>query len=133
MEYTHCVLNNDTPLAGWLEVRGLRCHGRHGAYEGEQDVARLFLVDVAVKLDIGAPARSDQLGDALDFAALAAAVRGEVGGQPRTLLERVAFDVAQTILRRFPPADAVRVRLAKPDPPGLDAAEEAVALELARR
>lgn len=132
MQYLLWVMPEHAPLPGWLEVRGLRCPGRHGASPDEQTGQRLFLVDVVVRADVHAAAESDRLEDALDIAALVAAVREVVGGPPRVLLERVALDVARAILQRFPEAETVRVRLAKPDPPGLDAAEEAVELRLGR-
>jgi dihydroneopterin aldolase len=119
-------------IVGEVQIQGLRCPGRHGAYPGEQDATRLFLVDVHVQTDIGAAARTDSLDQALDIAALAAAVREQVAGPPRALLERVALEVAQTLLERFPSIEQVRVRVRKPDPPGLDAAEEAIELTLGR-
>ncbi len=126
------VVNAYTFVPGWLELRGLRCPGHHGAYSGEQDRERIFVVDVAVRADLRGPAESDALTDALDFAALAAAAREVVAGRSRALLEALALDLAVTILGRFAAVEAVRVRLAKPDPPGLDALDEAVALTLER-
>jgi dihydroneopterin aldolase len=119
-----------TPLEGWLEIRGLRCSGRHGAYAGEQDVVRIFLVDVAVRADIGRPAATDRLEDALDFAELAATVRRVVGGAPRALLESLAVAVAREVLAALPAASATRVRVVKPNPDGLDAAEESVTVSV---
>jgi dihydroneopterin aldolase len=126
------MASEHVPLMGWLHLRGLRCVGRHGAYGGEQENERVFLVDVAVRLDIRAAAEEDSLSSALDLAALGAAVREVVAGRPRTLIEAVAVDVARDVLRRFPAAHEVRVRLAKPDPPGLGATEEAVEVALGR-
>jgi dihydroneopterin aldolase len=123
-------MDDSTSLAAWLEIRGLRCPGRHGAYPGEQDLLRVFLVDVAVRADVARPAASDRLEDALDFAALAATVRRVVGGVPRALLESLAVAVAREVLATEPTASAVRVRVAKPDPDGLDAAEESVTVSL---
>lgn len=117
---------------GWLQLRGLRCPGRHGAYPSEQQVQRVFLVDLAVRADLLRASETDALADALDFAALAGAIREIVGGPPRALLEAVAADVARTILARFPPVGVVRVRLEKPNPPGLGAAAEGVELTLRR-
>ena len=120
------------PLPGWLALRGLCCLGRHGAYPGEQEQERPFLVDVALRCDLRAAVATDQLTATLDFAALAATVRAVVAGPSRTLLERLAFEVAQALLQHFPEVTVVRVRVAKPEPPGLDAREEAVELELGR-
>ncbi|MGH2499571.1 MAG: dihydroneopterin aldolase [Candidatus Limnocylindria bacterium] len=119
-------------LWGVLELRGLRCRGRHGAYPAERETERDFLVDLAVRADLAEAVRSDSLAAATDLAALAATAREAVAGSSRSLLERVAADVADAILERFAGADEVRVRVAKPDPLGLDAAEEAVELRRAR-
>jgi len=37
-------------VSSWLEIHALRCEGRHGAYQDEQDRPTRFLVDVAVRL-----------------------------------------------------------------------------------
>lgn len=119
-------------LAGVLELRGLRCRGRHGVHPAERETERDFLVDLAVRADVGAAVRTDSLAATIDLAALAATAREVVAGTSRSLLERLAADVADAILERFAGAAEVRVRVSKPDPPGLDAAEEAVELRRAR-
>lgn len=119
-------------MRGWVELKGLRGHGRHGVYPEERLAERLFLVDVAVQTEVGRPAESDDVRDALDLSGLAEAVLGVIGGESRALLETLAVQAAREVLRRFPMAEEVRLRLAKPDPPGIDAAEEAVSVELSR-
>jgi dihydroneopterin aldolase len=117
---------------GWLEIHALRCDGRHGAYEGEQDRARPFLIDLAVRADLSTAIARDALDATVDIAAIAAAAREIVGGPSRTLLERLASDVAVAILERFPPIEEVRVRIVKPEPDGLGASAEAAAVTLTR-
>ena len=117
---------------GKIEINGMRCWGRHGAYEGEQQIERLYLVDVAVTADLAPAAEADSLDAALDIAALSETVRGIVAGEARTLLETLAVGAAQQLLARFPEARDVYVRIAKPDPPGIDAREEAVQVTLTR-
>lgn len=123
---------HDGHLHGGLEIRGLRCKGRHGAYAGEQEQERVFLVDLHVAADVGPAVRSDRLEAALDFAELADVVRRVVGGPPRVLLERAAVEVASALLERFATIQQVRVRLRKPEPPGLDATEESAEVTLTR-
>lgn len=107
-----------------VDVRALPCPGRHGAYEGERDQTRVFLVDVSVRSRQGvATANPDEL---------AVVAREAVAASSRRLLERVAFDVADAVLTRWDQADAVWVRVTKSDPPGLEAAAEAVAITLSR-
>lgn len=119
-------------IAGRLEIRGLRCRGRHGAYPGEQDLPQELLVDVEVSLELEKAAREDDLARTLDFAAIAACVRAVIGGPPRALIEALAADVAAAILREFPVAREVVARVVKPHPPGLGAAEEAATVTLSR-
>jgi dihydroneopterin aldolase len=126
------ITQPDSLLDGELEIRGMRCQGRHGAYPGEQDQPRLFLVDLEVRTDLSPAATTDLLDQALDIAALAETVREVVAGPPCALLERVALDVARSVLRRFPSVEQARVRIRKPEPPGLEAAEESAALTLRR-
>jgi dihydroneopterin aldolase len=120
------------PLEGWLEIRALRCEGRHGAYDGEQERTTTFLVDIDVRADLGPAVARDTLDATLDLAALAATAREIVGGPSRTLLERVSADVARAILDRFDGAREVRIRVVKPEPEGLGAAAEAATISLTR-
>jgi len=60
-------------------------------------------------------------------------VREIISGPPRLLLETVAVDVARLVLQRYPSVTRVCLRLAKPDPDDLDAAEEVVKVALDRR
>ena len=76
--------------------------------------------------------QSDSYADVVDLADLATAVREIVGGPPRLLLETVAVDVARLVLDRYPSVSRVTLRLAKPEPPGLDTAEEVVEVALDR-
>jgi dihydroneopterin aldolase len=125
-------MTRPSPLEGWLEIRALRCDGRHGAYAGEKQRTTTFLVDIDVRADLGPAVTQDALDATLDLAALAATAREIVGGPSRTLLERVSVDVARAILDRFGGAREVRIRVAKPEPEGLGAALEAAAISLTR-
>lgn len=118
--------------AGWLEIHALRCEGRHGAYEGEKDRVRPFLVDISVRTDLSAAIERDSLDATIDIASIAGSAREVVGGPSRTLLERVASDVAAAILARFPPVEEVRVRIVKVEPDGLGASAEAAVITLIR-
>lgn len=106
-----------------IELRGLRCPGRHGAYPGERDVVRTFLVDVEARGAVGER----------DVEAIAACARDAVAAGSRALLERVANEVARAIIARVDGVAEVAVRVVKPDPPGLGATSEAVSLRRARR
>src|SRR4030088_379106 len=124
--------NDALSVPGQVMLRGLRCGGRHGDLAAAA-LERPFVVDVALDVDLGPVSQSDSYADVVDLADLAAAVREIISGPPRLLLETVAVDVARLVLERYPSVGRVSLRLAKPDPPGIDAAEEVVEVALDRR
>ena len=123
--------NDALSVPGQVMLRGLRCGGRHGDLAATA-VVRPFVVDVTLDVDLGPVSQSDSYADVVDLADLAAAVREIISGPPRLLLETVAVDVARLVLQRYPSVTRVFLRLAKPDPPDLDAAEEVVKVALDR-
>ena len=119
-------------MEGTIEIRALRCRGRQGTTDQERARAQDYLVDVVVRTDLADAVRADNLASALDISSLATVVRAAVAEKPRTLVERITFDVARSVLARFPAVSEARVRVLKPHPDGLDADAEAVELVLRR-
>ena len=120
-------------LPGWVSIRGIRCRARQGTTPEERDRENDYLVDVAVHADLRAAVESDDLARAINIAAIADTVRGEMSRRPRALVERMAADVAASLLERFAQADEVRARVEKQDPEGLGAAAESVEITITRR
>ena len=120
-------------MPGWVSIRGLRCSARQGTTPEQRARESAYLVDVSVRTDLRAAVESDDLAVAVDIAAIADTVRNEMARQPRALVERMAADVAQALLARFPEAQEVRARVEKQEPEGLGAAAEAVEISLMRR
>jgi dihydroneopterin aldolase len=102
-----------------MELRGLRLFGRHGVHEREKRDGQDFVFDV--DLAVGDRGASDRLEDAVDYRAVALAVQEVSDARSYDLLEALATDVADELLRRFAAERAV-VRVAKPavKPGGLD-------------
>jgi dihydroneopterin aldolase len=94
-----------------VELRGLRVFGRHGVHAHEREQGQDFLFDV--ELEVGERGVSDRLEDAVDYGAVARAVREVSDEQPHNLLEALATAVADELLRRFG-AERVVVRVTKP-------------------
>jgi dihydroneopterin aldolase len=119
-------------VEGTIEIRGLRCRGHQGTTDAERACLQDYLIDVMVHTDLADAVRTDDLASALDISSLASTVRAAVAERPRALVERVTFDVARSVLGRFPAVHEARVRVVKPHPDGLDADAEAVELVLRR-
>jgi dihydroneopterin aldolase len=102
-----------------VEVRDLRIFGRHGVHEEERERGQDFVFDV--ELEVGERGTSDRLEDAVDYVAVAEAVREVSDARQYALLEALASAVADELQRRFAP-ERVRVRVRKPGvrPAGLD-------------
>jgi 7,8-dihydroneopterin aldolase/epimerase/oxygenase len=95
-----------------IELVGLELHGYHGVDEDERREGQPFVFDVALEVPDGTGA-SDRIEETIDYRAVAALVREVSDGRAYRLLEALAAALAEEMLERFP-ADAVRVRVSKP-------------------
>ena len=102
-----------------IELHGLRLFGRHGVHPGEKERGQDFVFDV--ELGVGDRGVSDRLEDAVDYDAVARAVKEVSDARSYDLLEALAAAVADDLLERFSAERAV-VRVTKPAvrPGGLD-------------
>jgi dihydroneopterin aldolase len=101
-----------------IELRGLRAVGTHGALAEEQTRPQPFEVDLDVSADLRLAGGSDQLGDTLDYGALASQVAAVVTGEHHALLERLASRIAETVLADARVSSvAVTVRKLRPPVP----------------
>ncbi|HEX3648648.1 MAG TPA: dihydroneopterin aldolase [Pseudonocardiaceae bacterium] len=99
-----------------VTLTGLRVRGRHGVFEHERRDGQDFLVDVTVWIDLEQAAATDELSDTLNYGELAERAAAIVGGEPRNLIETVAAEVADSVMRDER-AHAVEVTIHKPSAP----------------
>ncbi len=92
-------------------LQGLRVFGRHGVYAHEKEQGQDFLFDV--ELLVGNRGVSDRLEDAVDYREVALAVQEMSDARSYDLLEALATEIADELLRRFR-AEAAVVRVSKP-------------------
>lgn len=104
-------------MADKLIMTGLKVMGRHGCSEEERSKPQPFVVDVELYLDLSEASKSDDLGDTIDYAAVIDDIKKIVGGTSRNLIETVAQEIADFLLRRYLLLDGVKVVLHKPSPP----------------
>lgn len=98
-------------------LNGLEISGKHGCTEQERKKAQPFVVDAELYLDLTLAGKTDDLGDTIDYAAVITDIKKIVGGAPRNLIETVAQEIADFLLRRYLLLDGVKVVLHKPKPP----------------
>jgi dihydroneopterin aldolase len=94
-------------------LRGLEAVGILGVQPAERGTPRTVRIDVDLACDAGAAARDDDLARAVDYRAVADAVRAHVGAHAYRLVETLAERLAEHLQREFG-APWVRVRVGKP-------------------
>lgn len=92
-------------------------HARHGVLLIEKRRPQEFRVTVELELSLAPAGRSDVLGKTIDYCAVQEVVRTVVEGSHRKLIEALAEEIAQRVLREFPRARGVSVEVLKPSPP----------------
>jgi dihydroneopterin aldolase len=95
-----------------IELRGMSFQGRHGVRDAERAAEQEFKVDIKVDAELGDASRSDALVDTVDYTQLRAAAREVIEGPSRKLLESLAGEIADRIVR-MARVQAVSVRIAK--------------------
>jgi dihydroneopterin aldolase len=115
-----------------LVLRGLVFEGRHGVSDRERATPQPVEVDVALSIDLAAAGRSDDLGQSVDYSAVARQVGGVVDARSFRLIESIAEAIAAELLAAHPAVEAVEVRVHKPRV-RLGGAAGSAAVEILRR
>ena len=103
-------------MADRIELRGLTVRGNHGVFDHERRDGQDFIIDITVWIDLAAAAASDDLADTLDYGVLAQRAADIIAGPPRQLIEAVAGEIADDVMRDER-AHAVEVVVHKPSAP----------------
>jgi dihydroneopterin aldolase len=94
-------------------IRALRAQAVIGVYEWERHIRQTLVLDLEMASDTAHAAASDQIADALDYAAISSRVIALVEASEYQLLETLADAVARMITREFG-VPWLRLRLSKP-------------------
>ncbi|MFN0073404.1 MAG: dihydroneopterin aldolase [Chloroflexota bacterium] len=100
-----------------IELQGIQCFGHHGVLAEERRLGQAFVVDVSLHLDLRPSATADDLTQGVDYASVIRMVREMVEGEPSNLIESVAENIAQALLREFPLVHDLDVCVHKPNAP----------------
>ncbi len=93
-------------------IHDLRLETRIGVYEWEQHLRQTLRLDVELGLPSDTAFSTDDLADALDYAAVVRRLQAFATDHPHKLMERFAQAVADIVLGEFN-APWVKVRVAK--------------------
>lgn len=99
-----------------ITLTGLTAYGYHGVFDFERREGQDFVIDVALELDLGTAAKTDDVKDTVHYGELAGALVAVVEGEPVNLIERLAdrlLDVCLTDTR----VERATVTVHKPSAP----------------
>lgn len=99
-----------------LTLTGLRAIGHHGVFDHERRDGQEFVIDLDVRTDLSAAARTDDLQNTLHYGVLAEQVTAAVERDPVDLIETLAERIAGIVLAH-PAAETVTVTVHKPHAP----------------
>ena len=97
-------------------IEGLEVYGHHGVSSEEKVLGQRLLYDVRLTLDECEAAQTDDVADTIDYTEVLDVITEVATTQSVSLLERLAWATAETILQRFA-VDEVWVQVTKPHPP----------------
>lgn len=100
-----------------IEINGLFGFGYHGLFDDERKNGQGFLVDAILNLDLSAASESDHLEDTINYSAVCDLILAQLVGPPVSLIEKLAGQIAESILGNFPKVDSVRITVHKPNAP----------------
>ena len=98
-------------------LTGIEIFGRHGCSIEEQRLGQIFVVDVELNLDLAKAGVTDKISDTVDYPQILFTVEKIVSGTPRKLIETVAEEIADTLLKNFAQVESLKVTVHKPNAP----------------
>ena len=98
-----------------VSIRDLRVSTVIGVYDWEREIEQALTFSIDMAADVAKAARNDDIGDALDYSAVAQAVKAVVTEGKFQLIETAAERVAERLLADYG-TEWVRVEVVKPIP-----------------
>ena len=98
-------------------LRGMRFMACHGVLPHEREISQPFEVDVELGLSLRAAGEGDNLDDTVNYAKVYHTVSSIMDGAPKQLIEALAEEIADDLLRDFVSLRWVRVTVHKPAAP----------------
>jgi len=101
---------------GIIKVENIRVFAHHGCLKEETAIGSDYRVDVVVKANLNASAKTDALSDTVDYVFLNKVVREEMN-TPSKLLETVAQRILNRIFNEDKHVSKATVSVSKINPP----------------
>ncbi|HHY75121.1 MAG TPA: dihydroneopterin aldolase [Bacillus bacterium] len=114
-----------------IYLNKMEFYGYHGVLPEENRLGQRFIVDLVLELDLLKAGHTDDLNETVNYAEVYIITKEVLEGPPYQLIEKVAEQLAQSLLTAFSQIAFCTVKLIKPDPP-IRGHYESVAIEIRR-
>lgn len=115
-------------MPDYIYISGLEVDTVIGVLDWERGIKQRMVIDLRLSTDITKAAETDDLQHTLDYAAISDRVTAHVEAASAQLVETLAEQIAQLVIREFSVAN-VRIKVSKP---GAVPAAHNVAVEIER-
>jgi dihydroneopterin aldolase len=116
-------------MTDYVSLRELRVAAVIGVLDWEREIEQTLTFNVELATDVRTAAASDDIGDALDYSAVADTIAGTVRDGKFRLIETAAERVAERLLAAYP-VSWLRLEVRKPI--GADAYTAVITIERTR-
>ncbi|WP_213818650.1 dihydroneopterin aldolase [Garciella nitratireducens] len=98
-------------------MKNLSFYGYHGVLKEESILGQKFFIDIEIFLNLKEAGESDQVTDTINYAKVYKIVKDSVENKKFHLIEALAENIAQRILKNFQIAHEIVVQVKKPEAP----------------
>ena len=99
-----------------ISITGIKAFGFHGVLDHERKNGQDFIADIEFTYKTDKAIKTDDIKFAIDYGLVAQLVKSLIEGTPQNLIEKLADDIAKSLLKSFK-IDSVKVVLHKPHAP----------------
>lgn len=103
--------------SGTVRLNNAVFYAHHGVMQEEHRIGGRYEVDIAMDVNFRDAAEEDDLTKTVDYERVYGEVRDIITGNKFFLIERLAYMIANSILRKEPMALSVQVTVRKANPP----------------
>lgn len=97
-----------------VTIKDLQAQATLGVFDWEKTAPRQIIYNVTLEVEAPKAAKSDQIEDTVDYAAIEAALLTHATSQPFQLIEKLATESCDLLLRLDPRIKQVTVEIDKP-------------------
>ena len=101
---------------GLIQIENMEFYSFHGHFKEERIVGNKFLVDLTIETDMSAPAKSDNLKDAVNYQRAYEIVKSQME-RKSYLLEHIAGRILDAIYSEMEGIIKITIKVSKLNPP----------------